>query len=111
MRRLVVPVPVLLVAAAPATSAQAVPHSGAQGLSHRNACGPPAAGSASCHAKVVTTDSGRTFDASPDAGTGTPAGWGSADLQAAYRLPVGTTAGTGPTIAIVDAFDNPKAES
>jgi subtilase family serine protease len=90
-----------------------LPHSPAQGLSHRNACGLPGAGSARCHAKVVTTEAGSTFNGAPDAGPGLhPAGWGSADLQAAYKLgsAVGTAAGSGPTIAIVDAFHNPKAE-
>jgi len=37
-------------------------------------------------------------------------GYGPADLQAAYKLPSGTQ-GSGQTIAIVDAFDDPTAES
>ncbi len=41
---------------------------------------------------------------------GSPAGYGPADLQAAYNLPASTT-GSGPTVAIVDAYDDPKAES
>jgi subtilase family serine protease len=40
----------------------------------------------------------------------TPRGLGPADLQNAYRLPSGT-AGSGATVAIVDAMDDPKAES
>ena len=40
----------------------------------------------------------------------TPAGFGPADLQAAYALP-SATAGGGQTVAIVDAFDAPSAES
>jgi subtilase family serine protease len=90
-----------------AGTAQAVPHSSAQGLSHRNSCGVPAAGSARCHAKVVTKDNGATFDASPNATGATPAGWGPADLRSAYNLPA--FSGT-PTVAIVDAYDNPNAE-
>jgi subtilase family serine protease len=91
-----------------AGSAQAVPHSSAQGLSHRNACGVPAADSARCFAKVVTNDNGSTFDAAPAAGAGTPAGFGPADLQSAYGLSAG--AGS-PIVAIVDAYDDPSAES
>jgi subtilase family serine protease len=56
----------------------------------------------------VTQSDGSTFDAAPDATAGTPAGWGPQDLQAAYKLPAFT--GT-PTVAIVDAFDNPNAET
>jgi subtilase family serine protease len=109
MKKLFVPVLALLVMAASAASAQALPHSSAQGLSHRNACGVPAADSARCFAKVVTHDDGTTFDAAPAAGTGAqPAGWGPADLKSAYNLP--DFSGT-PTVAIVDAYDNPNAES
>ncbi|WP_328535588.1 carboxypeptidase regulatory-like domain-containing protein [Streptomyces sp. NBC_00344] len=39
-----------------------------------------------------------------------PAGYGPADLRSAYTLPNGT-AGTGQTVAIVDAYDNPGAEA
>jgi hypothetical protein len=39
----------------------------------------------------------------------TPNGLGPADLQSAYQLP--TTAGNGATVAIVDAFNDPTAES
>jgi subtilase family serine protease len=107
MKRGFVPFLALLVMAVSAASAQAVPHSKAQGLSHRNACGVPAAGSARCHAKVVTNDDGSTF-AGPSDSTGLHTGWSPADLQNAYKLPA--FSGT-PTVAIVDAFDNPNAES
>jgi subtilase family serine protease len=39
-----------------------------------------------------------------------PSGYGPADLQSAYKLP-SSTAGSGQTVAIVDAFDDPTAES
>ncbi|HKT03239.1 MAG TPA: putative Ig domain-containing protein [Rugosimonospora sp.] len=39
-----------------------------------------------------------------------PAGLGPAALQSAYRLP-GGSAGTGATVAVVDAYNNPNAES
>jgi subtilase family serine protease len=42
--------------------------------------------------------------------SGGPAGYHPSDLQLAYNLP-SATAGKGQTIAIVDAFDDPKAES
>jgi subtilase family serine protease len=106
MKRGFVLVLALVVMAAFAASAQALPHSSAQGLAHRNACGVPAADSARCFAKVVTRDDGSTF--SPDGRAGAPAGWWPQDLQAAYNLP--TFSGT-PTVAIVDAFDDPNAES
>ncbi len=40
----------------------------------------------------------------------TPSGYFPADLQSAYKLP-SSTAGTGQTVAIVDAFDDPSAEA
>jgi N-acetylneuraminic acid mutarotase len=40
----------------------------------------------------------------------TPNGYGPADLQSAYNLP-SATGGADQTVAIVDAFDNPNAES
>ncbi|OLB78100.1 MAG: hypothetical protein AUI14_14085 [Actinobacteria bacterium 13_2_20CM_2_71_6] len=49
----------------------------------------------------------------PAAGTmsamATPSGYGPTDLRSAYKL--GADGGTGATVAIVDAYDNPKAES
>jgi hypothetical protein len=39
-----------------------------------------------------------------------PSGVGAADLRKAYALPT-STAGAGQTVAVVDAFDDPKAES
>ncbi len=40
----------------------------------------------------------------------TPSGYGPSDLQSAYSLP-SSTAGSGVTVAIVDAFDDPNAEA
>ena len=39
-----------------------------------------------------------------------PAGYGPSDLQSAYNLP-SATAGSGQTVAIVDAYDDPNAEA
>src|SRR5437762_9467913 len=44
-----------------------------------------------------------------NATTSGPSGYGPADLQSAYKLP-SSTAGSGQTVAIVDAFDDPTAE-
>jgi subtilase family serine protease len=62
-----------------------------------------------------STDAGCDSDVDTDANgvalqTALPAGYGPADLASAYALP-GGTAGSGQTVAIVDAFDDPSAES
>jgi subtilase family serine protease len=69
-------------------------------IEHRamKVCAAPVAGTAGCQAWVRT-------DAAPNAAT--PQGLNPADLHSAYNLP---TNGTG-TIAVVDAFDSPTAES
>ena len=64
-------------------------------------CAAPAAGRASCHAHVVTSKDG----AAPLASSSYTYGFRPADLQAVYALGTGT--GT-PTVAIVDAYDNPN---
>jgi subtilase family serine protease len=65
--------------------------------------GPASGGAARCHVHVVTDRSGK-----PNAG-GTPAGYGPTQFQTAYSLP-SSTAGSGQTIAIVDAYDDPNIE-
>ncbi len=65
-------------------------------------CGAASPGFATCNARV--THNGRP------GGSGSPSGLFPADLRAAYALP-STTAGAGQTVAIVDAFDDPSAES
>src|SRR3954453_16062277 len=67
-------------------------------------CDDPAPGQFACHA---IRKSGGGAGASP-AIASTP--YGPTDLQDAYKLP-SATAGTGQTIAIVDAYDNPNAEA
>nr|WP_229759024.1 peptidase S8 [Peterkaempfera bronchialis] len=48
----------------------------------------------------------------PHATAATPSGYGPSDLQAAYGLATAAASkGTGQTIAIVDAYDDPSAES
>jgi subtilase family serine protease len=58
---------------------------------------------ARCFSKLVT-GSRQPFDGLA------PSGYGAPDIQSAYALP-SSTAGAGQTIAIVDAFDDPTAES
>jgi hypothetical protein len=62
-------------------------------------------GFAHCDALVRTDAAARSVQ--PNA---VPAGLGPADLQSAYKLP-SATAGSGQTVAIVDAQDDPNAES
>ncbi len=49
----------------------------------------------------------KPLTASPNA---TPLGWGATNLQTAYKLP-SLTAGGGQTVAVIEAYDNPLAES
>src|SRR2546430_3902581 len=87
-----------------ATPALAAPTTGTPAV--RSVCSAPVRpGFAACDAVVV---------ASPRAGAATyaamPAGYGPADLSSAYRLPAGP-AGSGRTVPIVDAYNDPNAES
>jgi subtilase family serine protease len=91
----------------PATAAAAPPgHHGPIGRYHRQVCGAAAVAFARCHADVVTDAQGNPL------ATSSPSGYWPSDLQSAYALsaPAGAP-GSGPTIAIVDAYDDPKAES
>ena len=79
-----------------------------------NACGAAAPGYARCFAMVRPGSAqrsapGRTTAAGTKAAL--PAGYGPADLVAAYKLGNTRTLGAGRTIAIVDAYDNPNAEA
>ncbi|MFN8498563.1 MAG: peptidase S8 [Anaerolineae bacterium] len=62
-------------------------------------------GLARCHA-IFRTDVQAHLDSEQAAA---PSGFGPSDLQAAYRIPA-TISGQ-PTVAIVDAYDDPKAEA
>jgi subtilase family serine protease len=63
-------------------------------------CAQASAGHAHCNAIQLVTGS-----AAPAA----PSGYGPGDIQSAYHL--GTNPGSGQTVAIVDAYDDPNAES
>jgi subtilase family serine protease len=62
-------------------------------------------GSARCHVNVVTDRNGN-----PAASTA-PTGLSPATIKSVYSFPTSSTAGAGKTIAIVDAYDDPTAES
>jgi subtilase family serine protease len=74
------------------------------GVPHQRVCDRAPVGFASCDAEVVVTANGRPK------GGGSPAGLNPADLQSAYALPSATD-GSGRTVAIVDAYDDPNAET
>ncbi|MDQ1534714.1 MAG: hypothetical protein QOF28_2475 [Actinomycetota bacterium] len=84
----------------------AAPPATASGDSPERVCGIAAPGRATCFAYRVRASSQLRTHADP---TATPAGLHPADLLAAYKLDA--TKGSGQTIAIVDAYDNPSAES
>ena len=100
--RIAVPVVALslgaVTAAVPAPFASAAPTT-------QTACATAAPMHARCLAVVRT---GALPLAAADAAD-LPAGFGPADLQSAYKLPV--ERGAGQTIAIVDAYDDPTAEA
>ena len=93
----------------------AAPSSGSPGPSkHASveaACGTPQPGHFSCFA-LRRTDLPTSLGVRRDAVGGaaaTPDGYSPADLRSAYDLPA--DGGAGATIAVVDAYDNPNAES
>ena len=101
----------LLAAAVPSPSARAsaatLPRVTVQPL-----CGPAQPGYAQCYA-LRRTDIAPLADLASRQGAASPAtpfGFGPADLAGAYSLP-GGNAGAGMTVAIVDAYDLPTAES
>jgi len=71
---------------------------------YRAVCAAAPLDSGRCHADVVTDARGN-----PQATT-SPTGYGPAQFQTAYALP-SSTAGSGQTIGIVDAYNDPSAES
>jgi hypothetical protein len=71
-------------------------------LPHRAVCA-ERPGMMRCHARVRTDAAGNVVR------NAAPTGFGPADLRSAYALPA--SGGAGRTIAIVDAYDDPTAES
>src|SRR5271163_3134440 len=86
-----------------------------------SACGHPVRGHAACLAVVVPPTTTGSLKGSPAeatsaiaspsyTGTGIGGGYGPADLRSAYNLP-SESRGSGQTVAIVDAYNDPDAES
>ena len=84
------------------------------------ACGAAPVGQARCFALLRTDVHGglgvrgpaaaaKSWTGATAADTALPAGYGPADLRAAYALP--STGGADQTIALVDAYDDPTAEA
>lgn len=67
-------------------------------------CGPVPSGQARCLAELLPVG------ATPTTVGGASSGYGPSDLQSAYNLS-SSQQGAGQTVAIVDAFDDPNAES
>ncbi|MFB7667688.1 putative Ig domain-containing protein [Kitasatospora sp. NPDC056138] len=94
----------LLAVAAP--SATAAGHSPASGVATKRLCAAPShPGEMACLA-LARTDVAPKPSLAPNA---TPSGLGPSDLTSAYKLP--SSAGSGATVAIIDAQDDPNAES
>jgi subtilase family serine protease len=71
---------------------------------HQRVCPAVTGKNAACLAEVVTDGKGK-----PVANATTPSGYGPADLRSAYKLT--STGSATQTVAIVDAYDDPTAES
>ena len=94
--------------AAVALGALALASGGGAANDHASAaavCPAPPADAAHCHALVETDAHGN-----PQAST-SPTGLSPATIKSVYGYTTSSTAGAGKTIAIVDAFDDPNAES
>jgi hypothetical protein len=72
-------------------------------------CGPAAPGYASCLSLRRTDIAARAR--SQIASLASPSGYGPADLQSAYALGPASSGGSGETVAVVDAYDQPNAEA
>jgi subtilase family serine protease len=75
-----------------------------------NACGDVSVGKVRCFAELVLNPGALAHHSLLPNASGSVSGYGPADIQSAYNLP-SATAGQGQTVAIVDAFDDPNAES
>jgi subtilase family serine protease len=84
----------------------AVAAEGANGhANYRAVCPAPPSGAGRCHVLVVTDRQGNPLASS------SPSGLSPSTIKSVYGFPTGSTAGAGKTIAIVDAYDDPNAES
>jgi subtilase family serine protease len=107
VRRLVLLTAVGATTAATLGAASAAPQRDTVSHANNRVCAAPTAGTAACTAiRHDTYVNGKP--APTPAATTSPSGFNPADLQAAYKLP-STAAGSGRTVAIVDAYDLPTA--
>lgn len=84
----------------------------AHGVTVAHSCATPTQKNVmACHALKVTSGTPASANAERRlTAAAAPSGYGPASLQAAYNLP-SATGGSGQTVAIVDAYDDPNAES
>jgi subtilase family serine protease len=87
-----------------AIGATATPAAAGHKRSHR-VCADAPAGQVSCKARAVDKPK-----AGPNAFSATPSGLSPSQIKTAYNFPTSNTAGAGKTIAIVIAYNAPKAE-
>jgi hypothetical protein len=88
---------------------------------HAESCGAASAGHARCHSEFRLRGEGTSKNAALPLASTLPstAGYTPSDLQGAYQLAVAVPAArlhgglsvTTPTVAVVDAYDNPNAEA
>lgn len=96
-----------LVGAALAAPAVAAASPAAHHRGSERTCAVASVGYAACFARVVTLD-GKPMAGQPTPNA-TPGGYGPADIRSAYNL--GAASGSGRTVAVVDAYDDPTAEA
>jgi hypothetical protein len=101
----------------PALSAERSIHYGADGEVDAAACPPPTPGHATCLARIRTDmlasgarPDGMGAHLAPSDVLGDNGAYSPAYLQSAYNAP-SATRGTGETVGVVDAYDDPNAES
>ncbi|MCX3063466.1 peptidase S8 [Streptomyces sp. GXMU-J5] len=97
---------------APGSQAAPATLSTAHGVTTAHACATPTKKDVmACGALQVTAGTPKSAHAESDlTAAAAPSGYGPASLQAAYNLP-SATGGSGQTVAIVDAYDDPNAEA
>ncbi len=81
----------------------------ASGATARSACAPAAPGYASCQALIRVDSAGHDLVTRGAGPSVNPSGYHPADIQKAYNLT--SAVANGGTVAIVDVYDDPKAES
>jgi hypothetical protein len=94
---------------APTAAAASTGAAARAGATVRAACGTAARGHARCFALIRVDRAATAAALRADLGAKTPPGFGATNLESAYSLPVSD--GSGQTVALVDAYNDPTAES